>query len=83
MKNRIDERDYTGTAAEIMDQLRQENFSPDEFPDVDSYIDFLQNNIVRMAGLEFPLPGSGTEARARLVFAQLAKIGALVVLEDG
>ena len=82
MKIRIDEREYHGTATEIMDQLRKENFNPDEYPDVDSYICFVRDNIARAAELEFPLPNSGTEARARLVFSQLAKIGALMMLED-
>ena len=44
MKIRIEKDTLSGTAAEIMDQLRGRVFDPTEFPDTESYIWFLQNN---------------------------------------
>ena len=47
MKIRIEEDILSGTGAEIMDQLRARVFDPTEFPDTESYIWFLRNNVVR------------------------------------
>lgn len=81
MKIRIEENTYEGTGTEIMDQLRLGTFAPTEFPDVESYIWFLQGNVIRATGLEFPLPDGDTERQAQIIFAQLAKVGALAILE--
>ena len=81
MKIRIEEDIFSGTAAEIMDQLRGRVFDPTEVPDTESYIWFLQNNVVRTTGLEFPLPEGGVEQQARFLFDRLSKIGALTSLE--
>ena len=50
MKIRIEEDIFSGTAAEIMDQLRGRVFDPTEFPDTESCFWFLQNNVVRKTG---------------------------------
>ena len=71
MKIRIEEDILSGTGAEIM-----------EFPDTESYIWFLRNNVVRTTGLDFPLPEGDVEQQARMMFSQLAKVGALTILED-
>ena len=83
MKIRIDERNYEGSAAEIMDQLRLETFDPTEFPDTESYIWQLRSNFIRTTDLDCDLPDSGVERQAGVMIAQLAKVGALEVLEDG
>ena len=62
-------------------ELRGGMLDPTDCPDTDSYIEFLQNNIIRATGLGFPLPQGDTEGRARTIFGQLAKVGALVLLE--
>ena len=82
MKIRMEEDILSGTGAEIMDQLRARVFDPTEFPDTESYIWFLQSNIIRTTGLDFPLPDGDVEQQARTVFAQLAQVGALTILED-
>ena len=82
MKIRIEEDIFSGTAAEIMDQLRARVFDPTEFPDTESYIWFLRNNVMRTTGLDFPLPDGDVEQQARMMFAQLAKVGALTILEN-
>ena len=64
------------------DQLRARVFDPTEFPDTESYIWFLRNNVVRTTGLDFPLPEGDVEQQARMMFSQLAKVGALTILED-
>ena len=82
MKIRIEEDILSGTGVEIMDQLRARVFDPTEFPDTESYIWFLQSNVIRTTGLDFPLPDGDVEQQARMMFAQLAKVGALTILED-
>lgn len=82
MKICIDEHIYEGSAAEIMDQLRLETFDPTEFPDTESYIWQLRSNFIRMTDLDCDLPDSGVERQAGAMIAQLAKVGALEVLED-
>ena len=82
MKIKIEEQEYEGTGIEIMDQLRGLVFDPLEFPDTESYIRFLQGNAMRTTGLDFPLPPGDPERQARDIFAQLAKVGALVLLEE-
>ena len=82
MTIRIDERTYEGSAAEIMDQLRQQAFDPTEYPDTESYIQQLRANFIRATDLECVLPDGDTEQRARAMFAHLAKAGALMILEE-
>ena len=81
MKIQIEDTTYAGTGTEIMDQLRDRSFDPTEFPDTDTYIWFLQNNVIRTTGLEFPLPEGDVEQQARFIFDRLSKIGALTILE--
>lgn len=83
MKIRIDEKIYEGTGEEILEQLRLQSFDPTEFPDTESYLWQLRSNFMRAADLECVLPDSGLERQAGAMFAQLAKAGALEVLEDG
>ena len=47
MKIQIEDTVYEGTAAGIMEQLRDLSFDPTEFPDVETYIWFVQNNVIR------------------------------------
>ena len=67
---------------EIMGRLRDQTFDPTEFPDIESYIWFLQSNVIRTTGMECPLPEGDTEAQARAMFRHLDKIGGLTLLED-
>ena len=83
MKIRIDEKTYEGTGAEIMEQLRLESFDPGEFPDTESYIWQLRSNFIRATDLDCDLPRSGVERQALAMITQLAKVGALEVMEDG
>ena len=83
MKICIDEHTYEGSAAEIMEQLRQQTFDPTEYPDTESYLWQLRSNFVRATDLECPLPEGSLERQARAMFALLAKAGALEVLENG
>ena len=83
MKVLIDGSIHEGSGTEIMEQLRQLTFDPDEYPDTESYIWQLRSNFMRSTGLDCVLPESGTERMALAMIAQLAKVGALEVLEDG
>ncbi len=82
MKICIDEHTYEGSAAEIMEQLRQQTFDPTEYPDTESYIFQLRSNFIRATDLDCPLPDSGVEGQALAMFAHLDKAGALTILEE-
>ena len=81
MKIQIEDTTYTGTGTEIMDQLRDRSFDPTEFPDTDTYIWFLQSNVIRTTEMDCPLPDGSTERRAQAMLKHLERIGALVRLE--
>ena len=81
MKIQIEDTTYTGTGTEIMDQLRERSFDPTEFPDTDTYIWFLQSNVIRTTEMDCPLPDGSTERRAQAMLKHLERIGALVLLE--
>ncbi len=82
MKLRIEETEYEGTGTEIMDRLRLAAFDPTEFPDTESYIWQLRTNYIRMTDRDCVLPERGVEEQARAMFAALAGIGALEILEE-
>ena len=82
MKIRIEDETYEGSGTEIMEQLR-ETLGRGECSDTASYITQLRANFIRSTGLECDLPVAGVERRALAMIAQLAKAGALVVLDDG
>lgn len=82
MKICIDERTYEGSGIEIMEQLRQQTFDPTEYPDTESYIWQLRANYIRMTDRDCVLPERGVEEQARAMFAALAGIGALEILEE-
>ena len=65
MKIQIEETVYEGTATEIMGRLRDQTFDPTEFPDIESYIWFLQSNVIRTTGMDCPLPDGDTETQAQ------------------
>lgn len=77
MKLLIDETLYEGTALEILEQLRNLTFSPEEFPSADAYLRFLQDNVRRTASLPCELPEGSTEKKACALFEQLEQLGAL------
>ena len=81
MKIQIEDTTYTGTGTEIMDQLRDRSFDPTEFPDTDTYIWFLQSNVIPTTEMDCPLPDGSTERRAQAMLKHLERIGALVLLE--
>lgn len=82
MRVQIDEDIYTGSAVEIMEQLRQQLFEAGDFPDVETYICYLRQNYERMSGLRCELPKGNAELQARAMFYSLAEIGALQLLEE-
>lgn len=72
---------YEGTAAGIMEQLRDLSFDPTEFPDVETYIWFVQNNVIRTTGMDCPLPDGDAETQAAALLRHLERFGALTMLE--
>ena len=82
MKIQIEETVYEGTATEIMGRLRAQAFDPTEFPDIESYMWFLQGNVIRTPGMDCPLPDGDTETQAQAMFRHLERSGGLRLLED-
>ena len=66
-----------------LEQLRLAAFDPTEFPDTESYLWQLRSNFIRMTDRDCVLPEHGLDEQARVLFGELAKIGALEVLENG
>ena len=66
MKIQIDSVIYEGTAVEILNSLRDQIFDPTEFPDTETYLWFLQNNVIRSTGKDCALPKGDLEAHAAL-----------------
>ena len=81
MKIQIEETVYEGTATEIMGRLRDQTFDPTEFPDIESYIWFLQSNVIRTTGMDCPLPDGDVETQAAALLRHLERFGALTMLE--
>ena len=81
MKIQIEETVYEGTATEIMGRLRDQTFDPTEFPDVETYIWFVQNNVIRTTGMDCPLPDGDAETQAAVLLRHLERFGALKLLE--
>lgn len=81
MKIQIEETVYEGTATEIMGRLRNQTFDPTEFPDIESYIWFLQSNVIRTTGMDCPLPDGDAETQAAALLRHLDRFGALTMLE--
>ena len=81
-KIKIEEMVHEGTATEIMKQFWARSFDPSEFANVENYLHFLQENFTRMTDLPCDLPQGSTEQRAKCMIMQLAKVGALELLED-
>ena len=80
MKIRIEEKEYEGSGVEILEQLRLETF--EECPDAETYLWQLQTGFIRLTGLDCRLPDAGLERQARVLFAMLAKAGAMEILRD-
>ena len=83
MKIRIDGTTYEGSGEAIMDQLRLAAFDPTEHPDAQSYLQQLRVNFIRTTGLDCLLPDGSVERQAQAMIEQLARYGALEVVQDG
>ena len=82
MKVRIDGMIYKGSGTAIMDDLRQQAFAPEKYPDTDSYIRQMRENFIRATDMDCPLAAGSVEERARAMFSFLAGVGALEILDN-
>jgi hypothetical protein len=82
MKVRIDNVEYEGACAEIVDRLRFLHDENNEYPDTESYILQMKINFVRETGKVCVLPKGDTEKRARAILLRFASVGWLEVLRD-
>lgn len=82
MKIQIDSVIYEGTAVEILNSLRDQIFDPTEFPDTETYLWFLRNNVIRSTGKDYVLPEGDLEAQAKAMLHYLEDIGGLLLLEE-
>lgn len=81
MKIQIEELTYSGSAAEILDQLRSEAFDPDAFPDTEHYLRYVRDNVVHSTGQVLDLPNGDLETRAKALITHLSSLGGLTILE--
>jgi hypothetical protein len=81
LKVRIEEREYEGSGAEIMGQLRLAHPEADKFS-AESYIRYVAANFTRSTGLEIALPESSLEAMADAMLHRLANAGAALIIND-
>ena len=81
MKVRIEEREYDGSGAEIMEQLRLEHPEADKFS-AESYVRYVAANFTRSTGLEIALPETGVEDMAKAMLHRLADAGAALIIKD-
>ena len=81
MKVRIEEREYEGSGAEIMEQLRLEHPEADKFS-AESYVRYIAANFTRLTGLEIALPETGVEDMANAMLHRLANAGAALIIND-
>lgn len=82
MKIRIETEVYDGSPAEIMEQLWEDSFDKDQFPDLGGYIDYMAESFERMTELPCKLPEGTLEERAHFVLMRLQEIDALEVILD-
>jgi len=81
MKIRIEEDVYEGTPSEILERLRDQSFDADEFPDLDGYMRYMQNQFQRLTDASCELPPGNADVRAGALLERLADIDALEILE--
>ena len=81
MKVRIEEREYEGSGAEIMEQLRLEHPEADKFS-AESYVRYVAANFTRSTGLEIALPETSLEDMADAMLHRLADAGAALIIND-
>ena len=81
MKVRIEEREYDGSGAEIMEQLRLAHPEAEKFS-AESYVRHVAANFTRSTGLEIALPETGVEDMAKAMLHRLADVGAALIIND-
>ena len=81
MKVRIEEREYEGSGAEIMGQLRLAHPEADKFS-AESYVRYVAANFTRLTGLEIALPETSLEDMSDAMLHRLANAGAALIIND-
>ena len=82
MKVRIEEREYEGSGAEIIEQLRLEHPEAEKFAFTESYVRYVAANFTRSTGLEIALPETGVEDMSKAMLHRLADAGAALIIKD-
>lgn len=82
MKIRIETEIYEGSPAKIMEQLWEDSFDKDQFPDLEEYIDYMTESFERMTDMSCPVPKGTLDERAHAVLMRLQDIDALEVICD-
>lgn len=82
MRIRIDEDTYEGSPADIIDDLREQSFHKDDFPNTKSFLCHMRNNFTRLTDMPCELPEGSADIRAKAMLERLAEIDALEILES-
>lgn len=82
MRIRIDEDTYEGSPADIIDDLREQSFHKDDFPNMESFLRHMRNNFTRLTDMPCELPEGNADVRAKAMLERLAEVDALEILES-
>lgn len=82
MKIRIETEVYEGSPADIVEQLWEDSFDKEQFPDLGGYIDYMAESFERMTDMPCSVPDGTPDERAHAVLMRLQDIDALEVLDN-
>jgi len=82
MKIRIETEVYEGSPADIVEQLWEDSFDKEQFPDLGRYIDYMAESFERMTDMPCIVPDGNIDDRAHAVLMRLQDIDALEVVCD-
>ncbi len=82
MHIQLGEHDFQGTGKEILEQMRELQFDPNEFPDNETYLWQLQANYIKIAQKPCPIPDGNIEVQARAMFRHLEEFGTLIFKKE-
>ena len=82
MRIMIDLKEYTGTPAEIVGELWDENFHRDQLATIDEYIDHAAKNVFKFTGKGIEVGTGTTEEKCRRLLDGMVSIGVAARVED-
>lgn len=78
----LDGKELKGTCMEIVEAIKNESFDPNQFEDMDEYMEELQKRIWRLSGTGVDIKGDTTAERAESLINELTRIGYIELKEE-